>query len=166
MTIEQIIGLALALLIMAAGTVTTVLPALPGTPVLVLAALGHRLYFGDKGAAWGVIVVLVLLMILAVSLDYIATVGGAKKMGATWRGATGAIVGGIVGLFFSLPGILLGPFVGALLFELLGGRGWRASSKAGLGAILGLFVGALGKFVCCLVMMGLFGVSVVYNSLH
>jgi uncharacterized protein YqgC (DUF456 family) len=165
-TVEQIIGLALALLIMAIGTITTILPALPGTPVLVLAALAHRLYFGDKGAAWWVIGGLVLMMIFAVSLDYLATVCGAKKLGATWRGATGAIVGGLVGLFFGLPGILLGPFAGALLFELLGGRGWKASSKAGVGATLGLLAGALGKLACCIAMMGLFAVNVIYRSLQ
>src|SRR6185436_4992632 len=105
-TIEQIIGLTLALLLMIAGTIGTILPALPGTPVLVIAALIHKLYFGAKGADWWVIVVLVLLMILAVSLDYLATVCGAKKLGATWKGATGAILGGLVGLFFGIPGIL------------------------------------------------------------
>src|SRR6185503_3626833 len=125
-----------------------------------------KLYFGNKGADWWILGVLVLLMVLAVSLDYIATVCGAKKLGATWKGATGAIVGGLVGLFFSLPGILLGPFVGAWLFEMLGGRGWKASSKAGVGATLGLFLGALGKLACCLAMMGLFAVNVVYRSLH
>ena len=151
---------------MAIGTITTILPALPGTPVLVLVALGHKLYFGDKGAAWWVIGVLVLLMIIAVSLDYVATVCGAKKLGATWRGAVGAVLGGIVGLFFNIPGILLGPFIGAGLFEMLGGRGWKASSKAGLGATIGLFAGALGKLACCLAMMGLFAVNVVYRSLH
>ena len=165
-TVEQIIGLVLTLLVMAAGTITTVLPTLPGTPVLVLAALAHRLYFGDKGAAWWVLGVLALLMVVAVSLDYLATVCGAKKLGATWRGATGAIVGGLVGLFFNLPGILLGPFLGALLFEMLGGRGWKASSKAGLGAVLGLFAGALGKLACCIAMMGLFAMDVVYQSWH
>ncbi len=166
MTVEQIIGISLTLLVMAAGTITTVLPTLPGTPVLVLAALGHRLYFGEKGAAWWVIGVLALLMVLAVSLDYLATVLGAKKLGATWRGVIGAIVGGLIGLFFSLPGILLGPFLGALLFEMVGGRGWKASSKAGVGATLGLFLGALGKLACCIAMMGLFAVNVVYRSLH
>lgn len=166
MTVEQIIGLVLTLLVMSAATISTVLPALPGTPVLVLAVLAHKLYFGDQGAAWWIIGILVLLTVLAVSLDYIATVCGARKLGATWRGVTGSILGGVIGLFFGIPGILLGPFIGAWLFEMLGGRGWKASSKAGLGATLGLFLGALGKLACCLAMMGLFAVDVIYQSLH
>jgi hypothetical protein len=49
---------------------------------------------------------------------------------------------------------------------MLGGRGWKASGKAGLGATIGLFLGALGKFACCLAMMGLFAVNVIYRSIH
>jgi hypothetical protein len=97
-------------------------------------------------------------------VDYAASVYGAKRLGATWRGAAGAIVGGLVGLFFNLSGILLGPFLGAVLFELAGGRAWREASRAGIGATLGLLAGTIGKLFCCLVMMGLFTANVVYRS--
>ena len=166
MTVEQIIGFVLTLLVMLVGTIGTVLPVLPGTPVLVVAALGHKLWFGDQGAAWWVIAVLVAIMLFSILLDYLATVVGAKKLGATWRGMTGAILGGLIGLFFSLPGILLGPFVGALLLEALGGRGWKESSKAGLGATIGLLAGAVGKVACCVAMLGMFALNVVYRSLN
>ena len=99
-------------------------------------------------------------------LDYVASVYGAKKLGATWRGVVGALVGGLIGLFFNLPGILLGPFIGAMLCELAGGREWKAASRAGVGATLGLLAGAIGKLACCLAMMGLFTVNVVYRSIH
>ena len=166
MTVEQIIGFVLTLLVMLVGTIGTVLPVLPGTPVLVVAALGHKLWFGDQGAAWWVIAVLVAIMLFSILLDYLATVVGAKKLGATWRGMTGAILGGLIGLFFSLPGILLGPFVGALLGESLGGRNWKESSKAGLGATIGLLAGAVGKVACCVAMLGMFALNVVYRSLN
>ncbi len=166
MTVEQIIGFVLTLLVMLVGTIGTVLPVLPGTPVLVVAALGHKLWFGDQGAAWWVIAVLVAIMLFSIVLDYLATVVGAKKLGATWRGMTGAILGGLIGLFFSLPGILLGPFVGALLGESLGGRNWKESSKAGLGATIGLLAGAVGKVACCVAMLGMFALNVVYRSLN
>lgn len=166
MTVEQIIGFVLTLLVMLVGTIGTVLPVLPGTPVLVVAALGHKLWFGDQGAAWWVIAVLVAIMLFSIVLDHVATVVGAKKLGATWRGMTGAILGGLIGLFFSLPGILLGPFVGALLGESLGGRNWKESSKAGLGATIGLLAGAVGKVACCVAMLGMFALNVVYRSLN
>jgi uncharacterized protein YqgC (DUF456 family) len=164
--VEQIIGFVLTLLVMLVGTIGTVLPVLPGTPVLVVAALGHKLWFGDQGAAWWIIAVLVAIMLFSIVLDYLATVVGAQKLGATWLGMTGAILGGLIGLFFSLPGILLGPFVGALLLEALGGRGWKESSKAGLGATIGLLAGAVGKVACCIAMMGMFALNVVYRSLN
>jgi len=165
-TVEQIIGLVLALLIMLVGTIGTALPGLPGSPVLVIAALLHKLYFGPDGADWWVLVVLFLFMLLSIVLDWLATVVGARKLGATWKGMTGAIVGGVVGIFFSIPGILIGPFVGALAFEMLGGRGFKESSKAGLGATIGLLVGVAGKVACCVAMMGLFTVNVTYRSVN
>src|SRR5688572_27490640 len=165
MTGEQILGLSLALLVMFVGLAGSILPGLPSTPLVLLGAIGHKLYFGPTGAAVWVLVVLGAMTVVSLVLDYLATVYGAKKLGATWLGATGAIVGGLVGLFFNLPGILLGPFVGAVLFEMAGGREWKAASKAGVGATLGLLAGAIGKFACCLAMMTLFAANVIFRSL-
>ena len=166
MTTEQIVGLILALLLMAVGVVGSILPGLPSTPVVLIAAITHKIYFGPAGAAWWVIGVLALFTALSLVMDYVASMYGAKRLGATWRGAVGAIVGGIIGLFFNLPGILIGPFVGAALFEMAGGREWKGASKAGVGATLGLLAGALGKLACCVAMMSLFGFNVIYRSLH
>jgi uncharacterized protein YqgC (DUF456 family) len=164
-TTEQVIGLLLALLVMFLGLAGSILPGLPSTPLVLLGAVGHKLYFGPAGAAWWLLVVLAVMTLLSLVMDYLASVYGAKKLGATWRGAVGAIVGGLIGLFFNLPGILLGPFIGAALFELAGGREWKAASRAGVGATLGLLAGALGKLFCCALMMGMFGANVVYRSL-
>lgn len=165
MTTEQILGLVLALLLMGVGVAGSILPGVPSTPLVLIAAIGHKLYFGPTGAAWWVLVILAAFTALSLVMDYVATVYGAKKLGATWRGAVGAIVGGLIGLFFSLPGILLGPFIGAFLFEMAGGREWREASKAGVGATLGLLAGALGKLACCIAMMALFTVNIIIRSL-
>jgi uncharacterized protein YqgC (DUF456 family) len=164
MTVEQIVGLVLALLVMLFGVIGSLVPVMPGVPVIVVAALGHRLYFGDHGASWWVLAVMTVLAVIALALDYVAGMIGAKKLGATWRGIVGAVVGGLVGLFFSLPGILLGPFVGALLFELAGGREFKLAAKAGAGAVLGLFAGAVGKLALCMVMILLFTTNVIYRA--
>lgn len=165
MTTEQIIGLILVLLVMCVGVAGSILPGLPSTPVVLVAAIAHKLYFGPTGAAWWVLVILVAFTVVSLVVDYVASVYGAKKLGATWRGAVGAIIGGLIGLFFSLPGILLGPFVGAFLFEWAGGREWREASKAGVGATLGLLAGTLGKLACCIAMMLLFTANVIIRSL-
>ncbi len=113
MTTEQIIGLILALIVMGIGCLGSVLPALPSTPLVLIAAIGHKLYFGPAGAGWITLTLLCLVTALALVMDYLASIYGAKRFGATRKGMAGAIVGGIVGLFFNLPGILLGPFIGA-----------------------------------------------------
>ena len=164
MTADQILGLCLALGVMLLGLLGSVLPVLPGTPVVFAAALLHRLWFGEKSASLTVLVILALLMTLSIAMDLLAGFVGARKLGASWRGAVGAGVGGLIGIFFSLPGILLGPFLGAVAFEMFGGREWREASRAGLGATLGLFAGAVGKLACCLAMIGVFVASVVWHA--
>ena len=166
MSTEQIIGLLLALFVMGIGCLGSVLPGLPSTPLVLVAAIGHKLYFKETGAGWIVMTLLVLITAVALIMDYLASIYGAKQFGATRKGMVGAIVGGIIGLFFNLPGLLLGPFVGAALFEMAGGREWRGASKAGVGATLGLLAGALGKLACCIAMTGLFTLNVIYRSLN
>ena len=166
MTAEQILGLALALLVMGIGCLGSVLPGVPSTPLVLIVAIGHKLYFQDAGAGWIALTLLALVTAVSLVMDYLASIYGAKRFGATRKGMAGAIVGGIVGLFFNLPGILLGPFVGAAVFELIGGREFKPAMKAGLGATLGLFAGAAGKLVCCVAMMLLFAANVIWNSTH
>jgi hypothetical protein len=156
--------LSLALAVMLVGLVGSVVPGLPGSPLVVLAAILHRLYFGEKSVSNLVLIVLVLLMLASLGLDFLATVVGARKLGATWRGAVGAVVGGMIGLFFGLPGIILGPFLGAVLLELLGRKEFKKALQAGTGAVLGLLLGAVGKFALCVMMILLFAVNVVLRS--
>ena len=166
MTWEQIIGLSVALVIMLIGLVGNVIPALPGTPLVLVGAVAHRIYFGVTSASNTVMVVLVMLSLVALLLDFLATMLGAKKFGATWRGAIGAVIGGVVGLFFSLPGIILGPFVGATLFELLGRKELKPAAKAGLGAVVGLLLGVVGKCSISVMMIALFATNVIYRSVN
>jgi len=163
-TWEQIVGLSLALLIMLTGLVGNVLPGLPGTPLVLVGAVAHRLYFGTASTSNSVLVVLVLLALAALLLDLLAGMLGAKKFGATWRGAVGAVIGGVVGLFFSLPGIILGPFIGATLFELLGRKEIKHAARAGAGAVIGLLVGVVGKCSISVIMIVLFATNVIYRS--
>ncbi len=163
---QEIIALVIALLVMALGCVGSVVPLIPGTPIILIAAIGHKLFLGPKSAGWFVMTALVGLAVFSTVLDYLASMYGAKSFGATRKGMAGAVVGLLIGLFFNLPGILLGPFIGAGLFEMFGGREFKPAMKAGLGATLGLFAGALGKFLCCVAMITLFTVSVLWHSLR
>jgi len=156
--------LGLALLVMLLGLIGSIVPGLPGTPLILVVAIGHRIYFGIASASNLVLGVLIGLTIVSLVFDFLATVLGAKKFGATWRGALGAVTGGVVGLFFSLPGIILGPFLGAMLFEMLGDKEFKKAAHAGLGATLGLLLGIVGKFSIGVVMSILFAVNVILRS--
>lgn len=164
MTGEQYAGLAIAVILMLAGLAGSVLPGIPGAPLIFAVAVGHKLYFGQQSASILTLVILFILMVLSIAVDFLASTMGAKKMGATWRGVVGAIVGAFVGLFFNIPGLILGPVIGAFVFELAGGREWKDSAKAGAGAMIGFFVGLLGKLVCCSLMIGIFLASTLWNS--
>jgi hypothetical protein len=128
-------------------------------------AIAHRLYYQDHGPATWLLILMGLITAASLVIDYIAGVYGAKKLGATWRGMAGAVVGAIAGLFFSLPGIIIGPFLGATLFELIGGYEFRKALKAGVGATLGLAAGAVGKLLACGFMMLLFTINVLVRSI-
>jgi hypothetical protein len=110
--------------------------------------------------------VLVVLTGLSLLLDFVASVLGAKKFGATWRGMVGALIGGVIGLFFNLPGIILGPFLGAMLFEMIGGKEFKVAAKAGAGAVIGLLLGVIGKFSICVMMIALFATNTIYRTLN
>lgn len=158
------IGFALALLVMGIGFLGSFIPVIPGAPLVLAAAIGHRLYFGQQSAGTVILLLLAAFTVVSLVLDYIATYYGAKRLGATWRGGVGAAVGGIVGLFFGLPGIILGPFIGATLLELTAGNEMKKAARAGAGAMIGLLAGAIGKAAMCVMMIGLFTVSVIYRS--
>ena len=164
MTTEQIIGLSIALIIMLIGFAGCILPGLPGTPLVLIAAIIHRIYFGVSSVNNLVLASLIVLTLISLVLDYVASAYGAKRFGATWRGAVGAAIGGIVGLFFGLPGIVAGPFVGATALEMIGGYEFKKAAHAGIGAVLGLVAGAIGKSSLCVVMIGLFVFNVISRS--
>jgi len=166
MTTVEIIGLSLALLVMLAALVGGLVPGFPGSPLVLVTAVVHRLCFGPASVSNAMLIILALLTLVALALDFVAGWLGANKFGATWRGALGAVLGGIIGLFFGLPGIILGPFIGAMVLELSGGREWKPAAKAGLGATLGLFAGIVGKLCISVVMILLFSVNVILNSTH
>lgn len=166
MSWEQIIGISLTLIVMLIGLIGSIVPVLPGTPVVLIAAACHRLYFGEASISNLFLIVLVLLTILSLVLDFVASTLGAKKFGATWRGMTGAVIGGVIGLFFNIPGIILGPFLGAMILEMTGGKEFKIAAKAGAGAVIGLLLGVIGKFAICVMMIGLFAFDTVYRTLN
>ena len=157
MAISIILWVAAVLLVIL-GLAGLVLPALPGAPILfaglVLAAWAEG--FAYVGVGW--LAVLAALAVLTYAVDFLAGAFGARRFGASKRGAIGALLGALVGIFFGLPGVLLGPFVGAVLGELSTRRRPGEAGKAGFGAALGLVLGAAAKLALALSMVGVYAV--------
>ncbi len=156
--LELWIGFGLILLVMFIGMIGNLIPGVPGTSLIFTAGLIHQLYFGDSGGiGWFWIFALGVLMIASFLIDYVASLLGAKTLGATWRGMLGAFVGIILGLILFPPfGLIIGPFVGAIVFEWAFGREIREASKAGVGAVVGVLLGMFGSAICGMAMLGIF----------
>ena len=140
-----LIGLGILLLI--AGIMGCVLPALPGPPLSYLGLLA--LHFTEKYQfslrfliIWAVVVVVVSLV------DYLVPVWGAKKFGASKRGIWGSIIGLLLGFFIFPPfGIIVGPFAGAVIGELTSGKKSGDAMYAGFGSFAGFMTGVLLKLI-------------------
>lgn len=149
--------IAATVLLLSAGALGTLLPFLPGTPLIFAGALLYAWHTGFETVSRNTLIALFLLMFLGEALEKISAFLGAKKFGATRRGLIGVLVGGIGGLLLGGPlGLAAGPFLGAFLFEFLPGRSFDGSLRAAVGAFVGLLGGMLGKFLIALAMIGVF----------
>jgi uncharacterized protein YqgC (DUF456 family) len=156
--------LAIAVILVVLGVLGTVLPVLPGA-LLVFAGLFLAAWAQDftRVGLWG-LAIIGALMALSFAVDFIASMAGAKRVGASPKALIGAAVGGLAGLFFGLPGILLGPFIGAVLGELIARGGFAQAARVGVGTWLGLLVAAVAKLVIAFLMIGTFAAFYVANS--
>jgi uncharacterized protein YqgC (DUF456 family) len=156
--------LAIAAILVLAGVLGTVLPVLPGA-LLVFAGLFLAAWAQDftRVGMWG-LAIIGALMALSFAVDLIASMLGAKRVGASPKALIGAAVGGMAGLFFGLPGILLGPFIGAVLGELIARGGFAQAARVGVGTWLGLLVAAVAKLVIAFLMIGTFAAFYVVNT--
>ncbi|MGE0355510.1 MAG: DUF456 domain-containing protein [Burkholderiales bacterium] len=150
---------AIAALLVVVGIAGTVLPLLPGIAFvfggLLLAAWADD--FQRVGAF--AIVILGLLTALAIAADLLASAFGAKRMGASPRAVVGATIGAVVGIFFGLPGLVVGPFVGAVAGELSARRELLHAGRAGLGTWLGLLLGSIAKLTLAFLMVGVYATA-------
>ncbi|MGH8512053.1 MAG: DUF456 domain-containing protein [Gammaproteobacteria bacterium] len=143
-------------LLVLVGVAGTVLPALPGLP-LVFAGMLLAAWAGDfQQVGSAMLVVLGLLTVLSLGIDFMATALGAKRVGASKLALIGAVVGTFAGLFFGPVGLLAGPFVGALAGELIHGREVGQATRVGFGTWLGILLGTALKIGLAFGMLGLF----------
>jgi uncharacterized protein len=147
----------LAIVVMAIGLIGTVLPVVPGTTLILAAAVGHRLLVGaESGMSWWAIAILVALTLLSYALAFLSNYVGAKYFGATRWGMAGAAIGVVVCIFTGFVTLLVAPIVGAIIGELIAGKRLINAGKAGWGALLGNLAGMIGQLAIGLAMVILF----------
>jgi uncharacterized protein YqgC (DUF456 family) len=149
--------------LIAAGLVGALLPAVPGIPLVfggvwLIAGADH---YRHLGLWW-------LLGIASVgavgfAVDLFAGALGAKRVGASHLAVAGTLAGTFIGLFFGLPGVLIGPFAGAVLGELAAGNSVLRSTQVGVSTWVGLIFGTIVKLVACVTMITLSGLGWWWN---
>jgi uncharacterized protein len=149
----------LAITLIILGVIGTFLPVLPGA-ALVFAGMVLAAWLDDfQRVGWITLVILGALTVLVLVIDVVAALMGAKRVGASRLALVGAAAGTIVGFFFGIVGILVAPFIGAVIGELIARGQMAPAARVGFGTWLGIAVGALAKIVVVLAMLGLFVTS-------
>ncbi|MGV8944768.1 DUF456 domain-containing protein [Thermomonas sp.] len=154
----------IAAILVIVGLIGTVLPALPGLPLVFAGMLLAAWTGGFEQVGVLMLVVLGVLTLVSLAVDFWATALGAKRVGASRKAIIGAMLGTFAGLFFGPFGLLLGPFAGALLGELLHRRSLGSSdlgdaAKIGFGTWLGILFGIALKLGLAFAMLGLFALD-------
>jgi uncharacterized protein YqgC (DUF456 family) len=147
----------LAVVLVVVGLAGTVLPVIPGA-LFVFGGLFFAAY-ADNFARVGTVGLTIIGIIGARTF-----VVDAKRVGASPQALVGATLGSIIGIFLGIPGLILGPFVGAVLGELVARGGLAQAGKVGLGTWLGLLAAAVLKLVMAFMMIATFGAFYLVNA--
>jgi uncharacterized protein YqgC (DUF456 family) len=145
------------------GLIGAVLPALPGIPLIfggiwLFAWLDQ---YRNLGLWW--LVGIAVIGAVGMVIDLLSGALGAKRVAASRQAIAGALLGTLIGLFFGLPGLLFGPFLGAVAGELSTGNSVLRSAHVGVGTWIGLLFGTLVKLVASLMMVAAAGAGWWWN---
>jgi uncharacterized protein YqgC (DUF456 family) len=150
-----------AIVLMALGLIGTVIPIVPGTTVILAAAVIHRVVLGaDRSLGMSALIAMLVLTFVTYAIDAAAGYLGAKRFGATKWGLIGGVAGALVGLFFGLFGLFVGPVIGAIAGELVGGKEIMKAGRAGWGTFMGGLAGVVAKLFIGLIMIVIFLMNV------
>jgi len=147
----DILFVVIGIILLLVGIIGCVLPVLPGQ-ILAWASLLMLQFKSDPPFTAKFIVLWALITAGVTILDYIVPLWGTKKLGGSKYGIWGAALGLLVGVFFSPIGLIIGPFAGAFVGEMIAGKDSNTAFKSGLGSFIGFLTGTLLKLVISFVM--------------
>jgi len=149
------VGVIVAVL-MLAGLAGSVVPLIPGTPLVFIGALVYAIATDFTPVGAGRLAILAVLAVAGWALEHVAGALGARRAGGGRAAVVGAVLGAVVGLAAAPLGLLIGPIAGAIAGELLSGRDPAGSVRTGIGTALGVLGGVVAHFAFALTMVALF----------
>ncbi len=157
----DIIAIVVASLFFLIGLTGTLLPVMPGAPTIWLGMLIYGFIAGFENLGVTFFVLQALLALSVMGVDYLFTAMGTRYFGGSKAAFWGAAGGLLVGLFFFPIGLLIGPFIGAALLDLLFRHRTDQALKSGVGASLGFWIALPVKLTLEVVMIVWFIVRII-----
>lgn len=156
------IAITVTLIVMLVGIIGTILPLVPGIPLIFTAMIAYGWYEGFALISAEYLVIMGILAIIAVIADHLAPLIGVKYFGASRYAMIGAVIGFLIGIILFPPfGMIIGALAGAVIGEYYEIEDWPLALKAGLGSVAGFVSGILFQIAIALVMSISFVVKIV-----
>jgi uncharacterized protein YqgC (DUF456 family) len=137
--------LVIGVVLVGLGIALLALPAAPAIGIIFAGVATVAWADGFVRIGWWTVAVLLVLTVVGSLADNVATLVGARRAGASGWGVAGAGLGMLLGLAFGLPGIVIGPALGAFVFEYIRNPDLRRAGWAGLGGLFGFVLGVVAK---------------------
>ena len=162
----EIFAWSLTAILMVIGLAGVIVPILPGNALILFAAILHKWLLPETPVSWGTVGWIAVLCAISIVADFAGTILGAKLFGGGKWGMAGAGTGAFVGMFFSLPALILGTIFGAVAAEkFIAKKSNRTSLLAGVGAATGFVLSTVVRLICALAMIGVFLVAALEPTL-
>ena len=152
----------ITVLLMLVGIAGTVLPALPGVPLIFSGILLAAWIDDFQRISVFTVVVSAIMAIFAIVIDYVSAALSARRAGASRQGIVGTAIGTLVGLFTGLWGLLFMPLLGAVIGELIAHQDLLRAGKVGAATWLGLVVASAVKLAVAFTMVGVFLMALLF----
>ncbi len=143
------------------GIAGMILPGLPGALLIWLGIVAYG--FLNPNVHWTITFFLIegLLALLTYVVDYLATIWGVKKFKGTKAGAIGAVMGMFFIFIMGPLGLIIGPFIGAVMGEIIAGGEMRQALSSGFGTFIGFLVATFVRLLLCGIMISWFVAKVI-----
>ncbi len=152
----EIVLLIVAGLFMILGILGSFLPVLPGVP---LSWIGLLIFYLIPGVGMNYLFLGITLAVAIIFyiLNLVIPAMGTKKFGGSRKGMIGATIGLLIGIFAPIPfAILIFPFIGAFVGEIINKSDSRTAGKAAFGSFVGLLASSFMEFIVTFAFLILF----------